>query len=197
LALEDILKALEEKAEARVAAIEVEAQQRVGEILAEVDKDAARTKRMRLKKIEDQIRSEATGIVYSAQLKAKNQLIKAQEETVDVAFHKAELRLKDLDKQADYPQILEVLLDECLDFFPQGEVLVQVRPNDRGTLEKMLSDRGRSFRISDTPLAASGGLVVSSPDGQIVVSNTFDSRLERARDHLRLEISKTLFGAEA
>jgi len=197
LALEDILKALEEKAEARVAAIEVEAQQRVGEILAEVDKDAARTKRMRLKKIEDQIRSEATGIVYSAQLKAKNQLIKAQEETVDVAFHKAELRLKDLDKQADYPQILEVLLDECLDFFPQGEVLVQVRPNDRGTLEKMLSDRGRSFRISDTPLAASGGLVVSSPDGQIVVSNTFDSRLERARDHLRLEISKTLFGAQA
>jgi len=197
LALEDILKALEEKAEARVAAIEVEAQQRVGEILAEVDKDAARTKRMRLKKIEDQIRSEATGIVYSAQLKAKNQLIKAQEETVDEAFHKAELRLKDLDKQADYPQILEVLLDECLDFFPQGEVLVQVRPNDRGTLEKMLSDRGRSFRISDTPLAASGGLVVSSPDGQIVVSNTFDSRLERARDHLRLEISKTLFGAQA
>jgi V/A-type H+-transporting ATPase subunit E len=197
LALEDILKALEEKAEARVAAIESEAQQRVSEILAEVDKDAARTKRMRLKKIEDQIRSEATGIVYSAQLKAKNQLIKAQEETVDEAFHKAELRLKDLDKQADYPQILEVLLDECLDFFPQGEVLVQVRPNDRGTLEKMLSDRGRSFRISDTPLAASGGLVVSSPDGQIVVSNTFDSRLERARDHLRLEISKTLFGAEA
>lgn len=197
MALEDILKALEEKAEARVAAIASEAQQRVSEILAEVDKDAARTKRMRLKKIEDQIRSEATGIVYSAQLKAKNQLIKAQEETVDEAFHKAELRLKDLDKQADYPQILEVLLDECLDFFPQGEVLVQVRPNDRGTLEKMLSDRGRSFRISDTPLAASGGLVVSSPDGQIVVSNTFDSRLERARDHLRLEISKTLFGAQA
>jgi V/A-type H+-transporting ATPase subunit E len=197
LALEDILKALEEKAEAREAAIESEAKQRVNEILAEVDKDAARTKRMRLKKVEDQIRSEATGIVYSAQLKAKNQLIKAQEETVDEAFKKAEQRLKDLGKQQDYPQVLEVLLDECLDFFPEGEVLVQVRPDDRDLLEKMLAGRGRSFRISDTPLAASGGLVVSSPDGQIVVSNTFESRLERARDHLRLEISKSLFGAEA
>jgi V/A-type H+/Na+-transporting ATPase subunit E len=197
LALEDILKALEEKAEAREAAIESEAKQRGNEILAEVDKDAARTKRMRLKKVEDQIRSEATGIVYSAQLKAKNQLIKAQEETVDEAFKKAEQRLKDLGKQQDYPQVLEVLLDECLDFFPEGEVLVQVRPDDRDLLEKMLAGRGRSFRISDTPLAASGGLVVSSPDGQIVVSNTFESRLERARDHLRLEISKSLFGAEA
>ena len=197
MAIEDILKALEEKAEAREAAIESEAKQRVNEILAEVDKDAARTKRMRLKKVEDQIRSEATGIVYSAQLKAKNQLIKAQEETVDEAFKKAEQRLKDLGKQQDYPQVLEVLLDECLDFFPEGEVLVQVRPDDRDLLEKMLAGRGRSFRISDTPLAASGGLVVSSPDGQIVVSNTFESRLERARDHLRLEISKSLFGAEA
>jgi V/A-type H+-transporting ATPase subunit E len=197
LALEDILKALEEKAEARVAAIESETGQRVTEILAEVEKDAARTKRMRLKKVEDQIRSEATGIVYSAQLKAKNQLIKAQEETVDEAFKKAEQRLKDLDKQQDYPQVLEVLLDECMDFFPEGEVLVQVRGNDRGTVEKLLSDRGRSYRISDTPLAASGGLVVSSADGQIVVSNTFESRLERARDHLRLELSKSLFGAGA
>jgi vacuolar-type H+-ATPase subunit E/Vma4 len=38
---------------------------------------------------------------------------------------------------------------------------------------------------------------VSSPDGLIVVSNTFESRLGKARDHLRLEISKALFGAEA
>ena len=195
MAIEDILDALEEKAEARLAAIESEGQQRVQEILAEVDKDVARTRRMRLKKIEDQIRSEATGIIYSAQLRAKNQLIKAQEETVDAAFKKAEERLHDLGKQQDYPQVLETLVDECLDFFPEGEVLMQVRAADRGAVEKMLKSKGRSFSISDTPLEASGGLVMSSPDGQIVVSNTFESRLERARDHLRLEISKTLFGA--
>ena len=197
MALEDILNALEEKAEARVAAIESDAQQRVTEILAEVDKDAARTRRLRLKKVEDQIRSEATGIIYSAQLKAKNQLIKAQEETVNEAFKKAEDRLKDLDKQKDYPQILETLLDGCLDFFPDGEVLVQTRPSDRDMLDKMLQSKGREYSFSDTQLVASGGLVVSSSDGMIMVSNTFESRLERARDHLRLEISKTLFGAEA
>jgi vacuolar-type H+-ATPase subunit E/Vma4 len=110
LALNDILKALEDKAEARVVAIEKEAGLRVQEILAEVEKEAARTQRVRLKKVEDQIRSEATGIVYSAQLKAKNKLIKAQEETVDEAFQKAEAKIATLDKQQDYPQILEVLL---------------------------------------------------------------------------------------
>jgi vacuolar-type H+-ATPase subunit E/Vma4 len=196
LALEDILRALEEKADTRIEVIESETGQRVQEILAEVDKDAARTRRMRLKKVEDQIRSEATGIVYSASLKAKNQLIKAQEETVDEAFKVAEQRLADLHKQQDYPKVLEVLLDECLEFFPEGEVLVQVRADDRGGVERMLSDRGRTFTVSQTPLEASGGLVVSSPDSQIVVSNTFDSRLARAKDHLRLEISKALFEAQ-
>jgi V/A-type H+-transporting ATPase subunit E len=197
LALNDILKALEDKAETRISAIEREAELRVQEILSEVEKEAARTRRARLKKIEDQIHSEATAAVYSAQLKAKNRLIKAQEETVDEAFKHAEVKLAELDRQQDYPQVLEVLLDECLEFFPTGEVLVATRPQDRATVEKMLTDRGRPYRVSDTPLDASGGLIVSSPDGQITVSNTFESRLERARDHLRLEISKALFGAEA
>lgn len=197
MALNDILNALEDKADTRVEAIEIEAEQRVQEILADVEKEAVRSKRARMKKVEDQIRSEATAIVYSAQLKAKNLLIKAQEETVEEAFRQAEAKLAELDRQADYPKVLEVLLDECLEFFPEGDVLLQVRPQDAASLEKLMSARNRPYKVSDTPLSAMGGLVVSSADGQIVVSNTFDSRLERARDHLRLEISKALFGSEA
>jgi vacuolar-type H+-ATPase subunit E/Vma4 len=197
LALDDILRALEDKADTRVDAIKAETEQRVQEIMAEVEKDAERTRRTRLKKVEDQIRSEATGIVYSASLKAKNQLIKAQEETVEEAFRIAEQRLADLHKSEDYPKVLEVLLDECLEFFPEGDVLVQVRPEDRGIIEKLLSEKNRPYSLSETPLDASGGVVVSSPEGEIAVSNTFESRLHRAKDHLRLEISKSLFEARA
>ncbi len=195
MALEDILRALEEKADTRIEVIENETGQRVQEILSEVEKEAARTRRTRLKKVEDQIRSEATGIVYSASLKAKNLLIKAQEETVEEAFRIAEGKLADLHKGDDYSRVLEVLLDECLEYFPEGDILVQVRESDRSMVEKLLSDRNRSHRVSETPLDASGGLVVSSPDGQVVVSNTFESRLARAKDHLRLEISQALFEA--
>lgn len=196
MALEDILRALEEKAETRIIDIESQTDLRVNEILAEVEKDAARTKRLRLKKVEDQIRSEATAIVSSASLKAKNQLIRAQEETAEQAFRMAEQRIADLHQRQDYPGILAILLDECLEFFPEGEVLVTVRPDDKELVQKLLSERQRSCTFSQTPLEASGGLVVSSTDGLIVVSNTFESRLNRARDHLRLEISKALFGAD-
>jgi vacuolar-type H+-ATPase subunit E/Vma4 len=195
LALEDILRALEEKADTRIEVIESEARQRVQEVLAEVEKETARTRRQRLKKVEDQIKSEASGIVYSASLKSKNLIIKAQEETVDEAFRIAEERLAKLYQRQDYPQVLEILLGECLEFFPEGEVLVQVRPTDRDLVEKLMSARRRPYRLSETPLEASGGLVVSNLEGQIVVSNTFESRLVRAKDHLRLQISQALFEA--
>ena len=196
MALEDILGALEEKAMVRVEAIQAEAEQRVVEITAEVDKDAARTRRVRMKKVEDAVRSESTAIVYSASLKAKNELIRAQEETVDQAFRLAEKRLAELNKDQSYPDILRVLLEEVLEIF-EGEAVLHIRPDDRSLVESMMADRQRQYRISETPLTASGGLVASSPNGEVTVSNTFESRLDRARDKLRLEISNALFGAKA
>lgn len=196
MAVEDILRALEEKTAAQIEAIQAEALQRVAEITSEVDRDAERTRRLKLKKIEDAVRSEATAIVYSASLKAKNELIKAQEETVDEAFRMAEKRLTELHRDERYPEVLGRLLDGALEYF-EGEVALQVRPDDRERVEEMLRQRQRPFRILDTPLEASGGLVASSPGGEVVVLNTFDSRLEKARDRLRLAISSTLFGARA
>ncbi len=195
MALEDILRALEDKAEVRIEAVQSDAQQRVAEISSEVERDADRTRRARLKKVEDAVRSEATAVIYSAQLKAKNELIKAQEETVDKAFSLAEQKLTELSKEERYKKILAVLVSEALEFFDGGEVLIQVRPDDRGLVETMMAEKQQPYRVSDTPLEASGGLLISSPGGEVVVSNTFESRLGRARDKLRLAISNTLFGA--
>lgn len=196
MAVEDILRALEEKAAAQIEVIRAEALQRVAEITSEVDRDAERTRRVKLKKVEDAVRSEATAIVYSASLKAKNELIKAQEETVDEAFRMAEKRLAELHGDERYPAVLGRLLDGALEYF-EGEVVLQVRPDDRERVEEMLRQRQRPCRILDIPLEASGGLVARSPGGEVVVLNTFDSRLEKARDRLRLAISSTLFGARA
>lgn len=192
MALEDILRALEDKAEASIDDIKSEAQRRANEIKAEVETEAAKMRRARLKKIEDTVRSEATAIVYSAQLKAKKELIKAQEDTVEEAFRQAEKRVGSLGQEQDYPRILEALLDECLDYI-EGDVLLQARDDDRAVLEKIMAGKQVAYRFSDTPLEASGGLVASSVDGEIMVLNTFESRLDRAKDKLRLDISSVLF----
>jgi vacuolar-type H+-ATPase subunit E/Vma4 len=196
LALDDILRALEDNAEDRIEAIKQDAQQRVNEIISEVEREASRTRRLRLKRIEDAIKSECTGIVYSASLKAKNELIKVQEEMVDEAFRLAEERLTEQRSKEEYPKIFELLLDECLEAL-DGEVVLQVRQDDRALVESLMVNRQAPYRISETPLEASGGLVAGSPDGEIVVHNSFESRLSKARETLRLEISNALFGSQA
>lgn len=192
MALEDILKALDQKAETRIAKIKAEAAQEAERTVVEAEKEAERTQRLKLKKIEAAVRSEATGIVYSASLKAKNELILAQEEVVEEAFKQAEQHFAELHRSGDYPKLFEALLDQSLEFL-SGEVVFEVRAEDRALIEKLASERGLQYKISDTPLEASGGLFVSSEDGSIVVANTFESRLEKAKGTVRLEIAKALF----
>lgn len=196
MALEAILRALDVKAKADIEAIEAKARERVAEIKSEVERETARTRRQTLKKAEDRIRSEANAIVYSASINARSELIKAQEEAVDEAFRVAEQHLHSVGEGEDYPRILEVLLDECLEYF-SGEVLLEVRAEDRERVEGVMAQRQVPYRISDTPLDAAGGLIASSADGEIVVLNTLESRLEKARDKLKLVIANALFESQA
>ena len=196
MALDHILRALEDNAENRIEAIEQDAQQRVNEVISEVKKEASRTRRLRIKKMEDAIKSECTGIIYSASLKAKNELIKAQEQTVDEAFRLAEQRLAGLHSNEEYPKIFELLLDECLEIL-DGEVVLRVRADDRDLVDNLMASRHVPYTISETPLEASGGLVAGSPDGEVTVYNSFESRLNKVKETLRLEISNALFASEA
>jgi vacuolar-type H+-ATPase subunit E/Vma4 len=45
-----------------------------------------------------------------------------------------------------------------------------------------------------TDLSSMGGLSASSPEGQITIKNTVESRLERIRELRRREIHAALFG---
>jgi len=194
LALEDILRALEEKTKARVEAITMEGRQRVKEIMTDVERESAHTRRLTLKKVEGQVRSEATVVVYSASLKARSELIKAQEEVVGEAFRIAEQRLLALHQDESYSRIFEILLDESLQYL-SGEVVLEVREDDRALAKELMAARKVPYSVSDTPLEVSGGLIAGSADGDVTVFNTFESRLDKARDKLKLEISSALFEA--
>ena len=40
---------------------------------------------------------------------------------------------------------------------------------------------------------ASGGIILTSGDGQITLDNTFDGILERKKDRIRIKVGKLLF----
>ncbi len=192
MALEDILRALEDKARTTVESIKSEAEKEKKRIMAEAQNEAARIRRQRLKKIEDALRSEATAMIYSATLKAKKEVNQAREEVVENVFRIAQEKISRLSEEDSYSDIFKALLDECVELI-DGEIVFQVRPEDRSLLERLLAEKGIQYSISDVPLESSGGLNAMSADGRIIVYNTFEKRLERAKKRLRLEISNILF----
>lgn len=193
MALEDILKALDDKAETEMEVMKQEALLQAEDIRSKAGKEAGRARRARLKKVEDNIRSEATSYIYAASLKAKNQLISAQEEVVDEAFELAGERLSAIRSTDRYPGILAQLIEQCIEYI-DGEIILQVRADDRALVENVIADKQVPFRILDEPLESFGGVVARSTDGAIVVDNTFEQRMERAKERLRLEIARVLFG---
>lgn len=195
MALEDILKALDDKVETQTEVMKEEARQQAGDILAKAEKEAERARRTRLKKVEDGIRSEATSVIYSASLKAKNQLIRAQEEVADEAFRTAGEKLSAFHSNDQYPGIFALLVEECVEYI-DGEILLQVRVDDRELAQKVIAGKQVPYRILDEPLESSGGVIASSADCRIVVNNTFEMRLGRAKEQLKLVISRALFGAD-
>ncbi|MDD5748741.1 MAG: V-type ATP synthase subunit E [Actinomycetota bacterium] len=190
--LEDILRALEERAEKKIEQVKSEAEQRAREIKAEAEKEVSHTRSIRLKKLEGAVRSEATALIYSAKLRAKNITIEAQNEIVEEAFRIVGERLSRVHSDASYSRVFESLLDEALEFTDSSEVVVACRDDDRELASSLLEKRSISSGFAE-PLNTLGGLRVSSGDGSIPVDNTLESRLERAKEKMRLEVANALF----
>jgi vacuolar-type H+-ATPase subunit E/Vma4 len=51
---------------------------------------------------------------------------------------------------------------------------------------------GVPLTIDDATIAVSGGPVISDADGRVVFENTFEARLERAREGLRRRAAEML-----
>lgn len=194
LALDDLLRVLEQRAQKDIEKRREEAKREVERIIDEAHQEAELAERMKIRKLEAAFKSESAGIVYRAKLEAKNELIVAQEEVVSEAFELAKKRLAGLAESDDYPGILESLLQECLQTTQGEEVELAVRDEDRELVEDLLRDSSARVRFSDTGLDCMGGLEVRTVDGKLSVRNTFESRLDNAKESMRREIAVTLFG---
>ncbi|MEJ5185830.1 MAG: V-type ATP synthase subunit E [Candidatus Geothermincolales bacterium] len=194
MAIEDILEALDEQCRQECREIFDRAQEEAKRIIAKAQEEAEALRRQRLDRIRAEAESEATSILYSARLKAKNELIRAREEVASRALELAEERLKDLRSRDDYPDILKGYLEEALSQF-EGKVVIHVDPRDKDLVSRLMKKTGIKHELR-TDLETAGGVVVSNEGEDVRVLNTVEERLRRARERLRIPVYRLLFGEE-
>jgi V/A-type H+-transporting ATPase subunit E len=194
VAYEDLLKSVEESAREKELDLRSRAAASVGEIRARGKKQAEEIRQAHLDAARKSITTEQNKLVYLTKAENKELLIRARETAFDQAFSEAAARLQELRSDPAYPAVFEQLLREAAAAFGTEPFVIHIDPRDEALAKKTLARLGLSPEIR-ADITSSGGMVASLPDNSVVVSNTVESRLQRARELKRREIHTILAGA--
>ena len=196
LIAEDILKEAKEKAAKIVQDARKEAQTLL---------DAAR---LRAREEEEREAKEAKArgksvyeeILAKGRMKAKREILQKREELINEVFKKAEEGLRKYVSSEKYEgDLLRIAISTCRKL-GSTKVMIQANRRDLKLLEKnrdqiareVGGDKPASISFGE-PLQVIGGVKVSAPDEKIEIDETFDGRMLRAFETLRVKVAKVLF----
>jgi len=159
-------------------------------------------------------------IAYSNELnQSRLKVLKARDEGVQRLLTEAHKRLSVVSKNAEsYKKLMQSLIVQGLVKISEPKVKLVVRKEDVSLVESLkgqaIADYTRrtgkhvdleletSAYLPSGPESAhvegefcSGGVILATPDGRIVCSNTLDARLKMAYEQLLPEIRTSLYGA--
>ena len=193
MAYENLLKSVEESAQDRERELREKAKKQAGEIRAEAKKQAEEIEKDAVKEAEKSAAIERNKLMYLTKGEIKEQGLRVREKVFAAAFEAAGLRLSELRQDKKYPAIFEKLAREATGAMGERPFVVHVDRRDEELCKKTLGALNIRCEVL-TDIQCMGGLVASSPDGLITISNTIESRIERIKEHKRLEIYAILSG---
>jgi V/A-type H+/Na+-transporting ATPase subunit E len=193
MAYEDLLKSVEESAGEKEQELRKKADVAVEGIRDRAKRQADGIIKAAVDEANRSIITERNKMLYIVKAENKEQLIKTREIAFELAFHDAEARLRDLRAGPKYPAIFEKLFREAASTIGNEAFTVHVDSRDEALCKKALAALHLAGEIR-TDLTTAGGVVISLHDNTVVISNTIESRLERAKEHNRHTIHAILSG---
>lgn len=158
-----------------------------------VRKDATESVTKMLESSLKQAESVKRQIVGTAELEARNALLKSLEKAVNEAFDRATKGIAASGGE-DYERALVRLIQEGLDVIGSNAT-VRCASKDRKTVASAIKRLSKAkVTMDDEPVETIGGVIMSTPDGSVRFDNTLEARLDRMRPTLRKEVAALLTG---
>ena len=190
MAIEDILRALDDQAQADCDAVITEAKEHAKLILDDAQRNAETIHENFARQIERIAKSDASKLVNAARLEAKMEVSSAKGDGVAEVFGAARGKLDGL-RSGDYDRVFGALAAEALDGVG-GEVTVHVGSSDVERAKSAVAARGITAEVVGD-LDTAGGLVVEAFGGRVIRRNTFEDRLERVSQIVQADVARVLF----
>ncbi|NMB78777.1 MAG: hypothetical protein GYA23_06740 [Methanomicrobiales archaeon] len=193
MAYEDLLKSVEESAQEKEQELRKKAAAAIGEMKDRASRQAATIRQAAVDEAKRSVAAERNKTLYLIRTENKELLIRTRETVFDQAFAQAEERLANLRADPEYPRIFHRLLAEAAETAGMDRCLVHTDPRDEELAKKAMADLHLNGEIR-LDLETRGGVIITLHDGTVVIKNTIESRLERAREHNRHTIHAILSG---
>ena len=203
--LSELIEKIEEiiinEAKAKAEEIIAKAKEKARKILDEAKREAEKEVNEIINRRKADAEARARRIMSEARLEARLKLLNAKEEVISNAFDTALERLKEFCQTPEYKEVLENLIKDAAITIGGGnlEVLLSENTNIEPDLSKIAKEiekqtgTATSIVISKDKVKSIGGAIVRSLDQSFTLDNTFEARLERVREQLRVSVANVLF----
>lgn len=189
---EDLINALLKDGKYQCEQIIEKARADAEEIIKNAEREAARQKQEYLAKIDSDIKKASMAIINRARIEAGGRVIRARYEVIEDIFNRAYERFLEIKNGKDYPSVFEKLCKEALRDV-NGETRVLIDEDETELFKRFFPDTTVKLEAVKGNRKMAGLELITS-DGAVVVKNTLNSRLEKIKPELILELNKFLFG---
>lgn len=197
LIVEDILKDADEKAAEVIVAAKNEAKK----LLDAAHSSARENEELELQKAHTKGGQIYNEILAQGRLRAKKELLQRREEIINKVFKEADRKLREYTSSKKYEVDLLGITIETSKKLGSETIIIYANQRDLRLLEKSrnqiareLGGQGKPINISfGDPIQTSGGIKVGAPNRRIEIDETFDGRMKRHFETLRVKVAKVLF----
>lgn len=190
---ENLMKSMDASAEEKIAEMMEKSAATASEIRKRARIKAEEIKKLHADSAANAVALERNKLTYLANNEARKQISGIRHGHFNDAFDQAKERLESFRGSPDYADSLRKMALEAFETLGEHDAVLHVDGRDEGLCRKIAEGLpGRCEVVADIHCA--GGLNVSSRDGKVTIYNTVESRLEKARRRMRLEIFSILYG---
>jgi vacuolar-type H+-ATPase subunit E/Vma4 len=195
MAFENLLRSVEESAQEKERELREKSRITAESIRTDAKNRAKLIEQTYISEAERSAETERNKELFLVRGEIRALQIRNRQQVLQVAFGGARHKLRDARQDPEYPAIFERLTREAVQAIGEGRgtIRIHIDPQDGELCRKTTAALQCSCEIV-ADLTSMGGLVVSSADDEVIVSNTFESRLQRAEEHRQLELYAILTG---
>jgi V/A-type H+-transporting ATPase subunit E len=185
MAAEKIINQIKKDSENEVKHILKEAQKQASDIINYARKEAKLESEKIIANGKKQGENLIKILISKANQDTKKEIMNAREQLIEECFTKAHHKLSIL-KDKEYEQIVKKLIEDGLKKLGGKCAILVSRDSDK----KIAKELGINI---DGNVETSGGVILKSFDGRVILDHTFDGILRREKNKIRIKVGKQLF----